>query len=283
MKSDRRLKPASDNRARHCGAQDGVTVVEQAIQSRAIRVAAKRPVGELVGLDSVQPIAPIDLRSLGFVVPRVAGANRSRQFEQARASRRAGTEIGRLGANLGRHDLFPKLLSARRAQLDLGTESVHNLRMFGHRREQPDRQVIDAAQHHRGVVLQQGRQRRVRIRGLGLVDQQQSDVFARHAREFVPRFAALNQDKLVVLHAQMNRDARDFDRAPDQTGPAASSPKEIIGESAGPGSIFGPAHATKRVDRDLPAVKAIRRRVPNLSCTRGARVVRPCYADIVLR
>lgn len=211
---ERRKKSGRDERPGDGGPQNGVTIVEQAVDALGVGVAAKGLVAE--------PVQPIDAGGLRLDIGGIARTDLSGEVEQFGAGRRIGRQIARLSADFGLHELLPEPFALGLGDGDLLVDPPDDLRVLGEGEQDGGGQVVATADDERRVAGGEQRQRGVRVRGLGMIDQHQADILARNLAD--DDAVALEQ-KLIEAHGEMRRFARDFDGAFDHGGgPAEDVP-----------------------------------------------------------
>ena len=102
-----------------------------------------------------------------------------------RAGHRFGQVCG-LGADLGPHDLLPKLLSQRFSRSHLLGDAPNDLGVIGQRQENRGGKVVRAANDQHGVGPRQCGECRMGICRARLIDDHHADVLARDAGDNLP-------------------------------------------------------------------------------------------------
>ena len=155
----------------------GIAVVQQQIGGLAVMGAAELPVGNvLIGLD--EPVLPIQPDGLCLAVGGITGADVCCVGEQFFIRCGTGREVVGLGVNLRLDELFPEPFVERFLDGDLIVDARNNLGMIGKGQQDGDGQMIASADDECCVGVGQFREGGVGVGRLGMIDDDESQVFA---------------------------------------------------------------------------------------------------------
>jgi hypothetical protein len=115
---------------------------------------------------------------MGFTVVGIAGTDHGGEVQQLAFRRLILGQIGRLRAELGLDQLLPDPLAGGLAGIDLELQSRDQTRMVGEREQHAQRQMVSAAEDDDSPAAEQLGEESMRVRDLGMLDDQDAEIFA---------------------------------------------------------------------------------------------------------